>query len=159
MHYPRVPSLAPSAAQARPNISLLENPLYISPSSQWLWVGEEGENFICWSAGRPNQSEVVRTADEPRRLPCDTSHAWTANLAQPILHAAYEIKMKFILDCSILPLVIQARQNYGDVVHQALFKFTRTWCRSIHKARLALLGRPYSMYWATFKISRHPQLW
>ena len=51
-------------------------------------MGEEGENFICWSAGRPNQSEVVRTADEPRRLPCDTSHAWTANLAQPILHAA-----------------------------------------------------------------------
>ena len=39
-----------------------------------------------------------------------------------------EVKMQFILDCSTLPLVIQAHQFMGPIVHihQTLFKLTRT---------------------------------
>ena len=33
-----------------------------------------------------------------------------------------EVKMQFILDCSTLPLVIQAHQFMGPIVHQILFK-------------------------------------
>ena len=49
--------------------------------------------------------------------------------------------MQFLLDCSILPLVITAFQDYGAIIHFHLFKITRCWCRSLHHARLRLLGR------------------
>ena len=52
-----------------------------------------------------------------------------------------DLTMQFLLDCSTLPLVIAARQFYGDIIHRTLFKFTRTWCQSIHRSRLNLLGR------------------
>ena len=49
--------------------------------------------------------------------------------------------MQFLLDCSTLPLVIAAVQEHGAIVHFHLFKITRCWCRSLHHARLRLLGR------------------
>ena len=52
-----------------------------------------------------------------------------------------DLTMQFLLDCSSLPLVIAARQFHGDIVYRLLFKFTRTWCQSIHRSRLKLLGR------------------
>ena len=52
-----------------------------------------------------------------------------------------EVKMQFILDCSTLPLVIQAHQFMGPIVHQTLFKLTRTWCHSLHRSRMRMLGR------------------
>ena len=48
--------------------------------------------------------------------------------------------MQFILDCSVLPLVITAYQKYGPVIHQQLFRVTRTWCRALHRDRLKALG-------------------
>ena len=52
-----------------------------------------------------------------------------------------DILMQFLLDCSVLPLVITAKQLFGDIILAKLFKMTRTWCFSLHKARLRLLGR------------------
>ena len=49
--------------------------------------------------------------------------------------------MQFLLDCSVLPLVITTYQEYGAIIHQDLFRISRTWCRSIHVARLKALGR------------------
>ena len=49
--------------------------------------------------------------------------------------------MQFIIDCSVLPLVISAYQSYGAIIHQTLFKITRTWCRSLHVSRMKQLGR------------------
>ena len=48
---------------------------------------------------------------------------------------------QFIVDCSVLPMVIQAVQIYGDEVHTHCFRVTRTWCRLIHDTRLRKLGR------------------
>ena len=48
--------------------------------------------------------------------------------------------MQFILDCSVLPLVITAYQKYGPVIHEQLFRVTRTWCRALHRDRLKALG-------------------
>ena len=53
----------------------------------------------------------------------------------------YDILMQFLLDCSVLPLVIAAKQALGNVIIEKLFKLTRTWCFSLHKSRLELLGR------------------
>ena len=49
--------------------------------------------------------------------------------------------MQFLMDCSVLPLVITTYQEYGAIIHQDLFRISRTWCRSVHVARLKALGR------------------
>ena len=51
------------------------------------------------------------------------------------------LKIQFLLDCSVLPMVISAHQMFGDVILIGLFKMTRTWCHSIHRARIRALGR------------------
>jgi hypothetical protein len=47
--------------------------------------------------------------------------------------------MQFSIDCSVLPLVIYSYQLHGLIIHQQLFKITRTWCRSLHVARMKAL--------------------
>ena len=49
--------------------------------------------------------------------------------------------LQFILDCSVLPLVISQAQERDSQVLSSLFYITRTLCYSIHKARLKLLGK------------------
>ena len=48
--------------------------------------------------------------------------------------------IQFVLDCSVMPSVIAATQEDSSVI-SLLFKATRTWCYSLHRARLKILGR------------------
>ena len=49
---------------------------------------------------------------------------------------------QFLVDCSVLPLVITAVQVFGEkTVHEDLFRITRTWCYTLHRDRLKILGR------------------
>ena len=48
---------------------------------------------------------------------------------------------QFLLDCSTLPDVISATQLLGDDVLIHLFKISRTWCFTLHRERLKILGR------------------
>ena len=48
---------------------------------------------------------------------------------------------QMMLDCSVIPSVISAKQKEGNSLIQELFRFTRSWCYSLHKSRLKLLGR------------------
>ena len=61
-----------------------------------------------------------------------------------VLHAFTSKKsylLQFILDCSILPEVIQSKQKHGDIILNELFRLTRTWCFNVHRARMKMLGR------------------
>ena len=49
--------------------------------------------------------------------------------------------LQFILDCSALPNVIRATQTHGDIILDKLFYLTRTWCFSVHRERMKMLGR------------------
>ena len=49
--------------------------------------------------------------------------------------------LQFLLDCSVLPTVITASQSYGDGIFSELFYLTRTWCFSVHRERMKMLGR------------------
>ena len=49
--------------------------------------------------------------------------------------------VQFLLDCTVLSEVILLRQKFGLVVHDSLFYLTRSFCFSIHKYRLKLLGK------------------
>ena len=49
-------------------------------------------------------------------------------------------QVQFLLDCSVLPEVIHASQKDSKIL-SLLFKVTRTWCYSMHRARLKMLDR------------------
>ena len=51
------------------------------------------------------------------------------------------LRMQFLLDCSVLPLVITSFQAHGDIIHKQLFRISRTWCRGLHVGRMKSLGR------------------
>ena len=48
--------------------------------------------------------------------------------------------VQFVLDCSVIPDIINAAQK-DNSVYPLIFKATRTWCYSLHRTRLKLLGR------------------
>ena len=49
---------------------------------------------------------------------------------------------QFLLDCSSLPCIIRASQEYDrDSVYHYTFAVTRTWIYSLHRERMKLLGR------------------
>ena len=52
-----------------------------------------------------------------------------------------ETAIQFLLDCSTMPNVIVLTQTEGNNTLEELFRFSRSWCYSMHKTRLKLLGR------------------
>ena len=48
--------------------------------------------------------------------------------------------MQFLLDCSSLPAVQRLKQSSNHHFISRLFYLTRTWCYSIHRARMTKLG-------------------
>ena len=59
---------------------------------------------------------------------------------------------QFLVDCSVLPQVISATQHHGSQVTHHLFRITRTWCFSLHKARLQILNRWTRFYWHQYLV-------
>ena len=56
-----------------------------------------------------------------------------------LLQGPTSIQMQLLLDSSVLPGVIVARQNHGDQVLNDLLHLGRTWCFSVHRGRLKRL--------------------
>ena len=48
---------------------------------------------------------------------------------------------QFLLDCSVVPETILLTQIHGSETLNHLFHVTRTWCYTLHRERLKLLGR------------------
>ena len=70
--------------------------------------------------------------DKPTLLPVIKKYTIECNMSQHI---------QFLLDCTVLPEVISLVQQHGSSVHDSLLYLTRSYCFSIHKARLKLLGK------------------
>ena len=51
-----------------------------------------------------------------------------------------EIFTQFLLDCSTMTCVMEAVNSFGTDVLVPLFHLTRTWCFTIHRTRMNLLG-------------------
>ena len=85
--------------------------------------------------------------EKRRRLTEETSRILDQNpIFKPIVNAYLfsdtdDLKMNFLLDCSTLPMVIRAKQLFGNMVFEFMFKISRNWCRALHRERLKLLGR------------------
>lgn len=48
--------------------------------------------------------------------------------------------VQFLVDPSVLPLVITLRQEYGEEAVSSILYLTRTYCHTLHKSRLKMLG-------------------
>ena len=107
------------------------------PSCEGLQVVEDIEHMLscCPSLNKARQVLVDFTINYSSGVPLlsDALLNFT-NPYNPVFH-------QFILDCSSLPDVISLHQEHGQQVLNHLFKVTRTWCYTLHKERLKILGR------------------
>ena len=113
-------------------------------SCRGLYLKEDLDHILLHCAG------LTETRRRLARFTAD--YISDKPILKPII-AAYlcnseELFMQFIIDCSILPLVITNFQQFGPTIHEHLFHISRTWCYSLDRDRSKLLGRcTYKHYW------------
>ena len=73
------------------------------------------------------------------------THPGISDKARSIIAAASQKSVpeftQLLLDCSVVPEVIEAGQNSDTDIISDIFKFTRTWCFNVHMQRMKMLGR------------------
>ena len=107
------------------------------PSCAGLCLKEDLEHILlnCGSLAPTRQRLSAFTINFSKTVPLLSSTL--LQLTNPSQH----LYTQFLLDCSAIPEVISLVQDHGaDVLHH-LFKVSRTWCYSIHRERLRILGR------------------
>ena len=70
-----------------------------------------------------------------------TQQPQISSLVRYILQSSSDELLQFILDASTHHRTIALVQNMGPEILSVIFHLTRSWCFSIHKKRLSLLGR------------------
>ena len=106
----------------------------------------------CLSPTCQNQIETVQhiLIECPAYLECKKRlySLWLSSKNPVVYHLILaalstekEYLLQFLLDCSVLPEVITATQSYGEGIFSELFYLTRTWCFSVHRERMKMLGR------------------
>ena len=109
----------------------------LAPACAGLAIYENIEHILtsCSSLSLVRQRLVNFTIEYSKSVPV---------LSQIILELTNPnnpLFVQFLLDCSSIPIVISAVQLLGQEVLHHLFKISRTWCYSLHRARMRLLGR------------------
>ena len=72
-----------------------------------------------------------------KTLDCPPLHS----LIMRILGSDPEVQMRFILDTTACPQIIQLVQAFGQEIQDRVLYLTRTWAFAMHKHKLKLLGR------------------
>ena len=107
------------------------------PSCLGLGVKEDLEHILlkCGSLAGTRERLCCFTSKHAMSLPhlCST----LLTLTRP----DHPMFCQFLLDCSVIPDVISLVQALGEDVLHHLFKVSRTWCYSLHRDRLKMLGR------------------
>ena len=109
----------------------------LCPSCDGHQVKEDIEHILlyCPSLSPSRQRLYNFTSSYARSVPaiCET----ILTLSRP----THPLFSQFLLDCSVIPCVISLVQQLGDDVLHHMFKISRTWCYSLHRERLRILGR------------------
>ena len=125
---------------------------YKSESLTKHWSSSNREGYCRVSLTCQNQPETVEhilvhcvAYSECRRRLCSlwlsTENRVAHELVREALGSDSEYLVQFLLDCSVLPQVISATQSHGSEILSILFYLTRSWCFSIHRQRMKILGR------------------
>jgi hypothetical protein len=109
----------------------------LCPSCEGQEVEEDVEHILlhCGSLGQVRERLVAFTISSSKSQPHLSSTLLT--LARP----DNELFLQFLLDCSVIQQVICLVQEQGTGVLEHFFKVSRTWCYSLHRERLKILGR------------------
>ena len=125
---------------------------YKSASLTKHWSSNNREGYCGVSTTCYNQPETIEhilvqcsAYSECRQrlysLWLSTQNIVAHNLVCEALSSDTEYLVQFLLDCSVLPHVISATQSHGPEILNILFHLTRSWCFSIHRQRMKMLGR------------------
>ena len=93
-------------------------------SSVRLFPSAGASNSTCWL-----WTLITVTSRNKSSSTFDTSNKSISDFVQ------------LLLDCSVVPEVIEANQNSDSSVMAGIFKFSRTWCFNVHMKRMKMLGR------------------
>ena len=74
------------------------------------------------------------------RLWSCASEPLLSDLLLEVLGGPTEDLVQFILDASVHPTLIRLVQTYGQELLVKVFYLTRTWCYTLHRERLKILG-------------------
>ena len=109
----------------------------LGPSCTGKELVENEEHILlyCKSLEGTRQTLVKFTLSFARQFPALGELLLT--FTNPNSHMFFQ----FLVDCSVIPEVITLTQKHGKEALYTLFKVTRTWCYSLHRDRLKMLGR------------------
>ena len=107
------------------------------PSCAGLLIKEDLEHILlnCGSLALTRQRLSAFTIKFSNTVPLLSSAL--LQLTNP----SHQLFIQFLLDCSVIPQVISLAQVHGEDVYNQFFKVSRTWCYSLHRERLRILGR------------------
>ena len=111
----------------------------ISGVCELCFIEEESLSHILIPKCPLLQERKSHLIDYARNI-LDQSQVCTDIFEDILSEKNYHQFMQFILDCTALPAVIRASQLNTNIL-PLLLKVCRTWCYSIHRTRLKLLGR------------------
>ena len=90
---------------------------------------------VC-PALQPTRDKLVKfTMSYCQRVP------YLSHIIFKYLRPDHPLYCHFIIDCSTIPQIISATQEYGNEALAHFFNITRTWCYSLHRERMKILGR------------------
>ena len=112
--------------------------LCLSPSCNDLCIVEDIEHILvrCLSLDKTRVNLMRFTSQYASSQPLHIRY-----LVHQCCAPSNYLFIQFLLDCSVIPDVISAKQNYGPEVLNPIFYITRTWCYALHRERLKILGR------------------
>ena len=109
----------------------------LCPSCKDKNIVEDVEHILlhCGSLAHTREGLVKFTLNYSKSVPLisDTMLSLTS--------PSNPLYFQFLLDCSVIPEIIKHVQRQGVQVLEHFFKISRTWCYSMHRERLKLLGR------------------
>ena len=110
-----------------------------APSCQGLGITEDLSHILAFCGSlNPTRNKLADfTVNFLRKL----NHPAASKLIQIFCLPSNPSFCQFLVDCSSIPEVISAFQEFGPEVHQHLFHVTRVWCYCLHRDRLRRLGR------------------
>ena len=118
-------------------------------TSHW---GSENDQGLCTHP--PCKEQMLQESVEHILLDCPAYTPTRQNLItmclgkkDPVIHSLvckYLFSsnfIQFLLDCSVLPLVVHYAQVHGEGIYRDLFYLSRTWCFALHRERMKRLNK------------------
>ena len=107
----------------------------LSCCDQDIYEDEEHILLSCGSLSSTRQTLSKFTLNYAKAFP------HLSDILLTFTNPAHPDFFQFLLDCSAVPQVISLEQLHSKESLYSLFKVTWTWCYSLHRDRLKMLGR------------------